>query len=162
MSYKEKSFYCSWNFLEWRYLQAIEPLAIGHLSLCVRFEKISTSNRTRGCEMENLTYVPSEKQNLRTEELISWKWLIYRRSRLISLPMNICQESLPTLKPMNLLLGDRLDFLLFSLLAHEYSYFQWICLCLAIACISQTVIPLLFLNKLNFQQFKLVSVYLFI
>ena len=60
--------------------------------------------------MENLTCVPSEEQYLRTARLISIKRLIYRRLRLISLPKNICQESLPILKPMNLLLGLWLDF----------------------------------------------------
>lgn len=52
-------------------------------------------NGTKGYGMENLTHVPSEKQNLKTERLISCKCLIYRKSKLIFRPMSTCQESLP-------------------------------------------------------------------
>lgn len=65
--------------------------------------------------MNNLTDAPSEEQNL-TERLISIKCLIYRRLSLNSLPMNICQESLPIIEPVNLLLELWLDFLLVVLL----------------------------------------------
>lgn len=72
--------------------------------------------------MENFTNVPLGEQNLRAERLIFYKCLIYRRSRLASWPMNICQESCPILKPMNLLLGLQLDFPIFVLLTHKYSH----------------------------------------
>ena len=55
--------------------------------------------------METLTPVPSEEQNWRTESVISIKCLIYRRPRLISWPMNIHQEFLPILMPVNLVFG---------------------------------------------------------
>lgn len=35
--------------------------------------------------------------------------------------MNVCQESLPILTPVNLLLGLWLDFTIFALLAHKNS-----------------------------------------
>lgn len=38
--------------------------------------------------------------------------------------MNICQEYFLILKPVNLLLGLRLGFPLFALLAHKYSRLQ--------------------------------------
>lgn len=34
--------------------------------------------------MENLTHAPSEEQDLRTEKLISLKFLIYRKLKLLS------------------------------------------------------------------------------
>ena len=52
--------------------------------------------------MENLMHVPWEEQNLRMERLISHKCMIYRKLNLIYWPMNIYQEFLPILKPMNL------------------------------------------------------------
>lgn len=54
--------------------------------------------------MENLPQVPSGKQNVSAKRLISSKCLISRRQKLIPPMQNICQASLPILKPMNLLL----------------------------------------------------------
>ena len=76
--------------------------------------------------MESLTHVPSGKRNIRTKRLISSKCLIYRRQKLIPQTMNIHQESLPILKPMNLLLGFWLDSPLFALFDHKNSSSQTI------------------------------------
>lgn len=43
--------------------------------------------------MENLTHAPSEEQDLRTEKLISLKFLIYRKLKLLSWPMNLSPSS---------------------------------------------------------------------
>ena len=62
-------------------------------------------------------------QKNRTEEMRDWLpinvWLT--KNRIISRPMNICQESLAILKPMNLLLELWLGAPLFVLLAHKWS-----------------------------------------
>ena len=88
------------------------------------------------------------RMELRTERLIAHKRLIYWRLRIISWVMNICWKSLPILKPMNLLLGLWLDFLLFALLAHNKNPPQtpnWL-----VWSLSQHVFPkLLFPNKLD-------------
>lgn len=95
--------------------------------------------------MENLTHEPSEEWNLGTEKLIPHKCLIYRRLKLIHWPMNIGQESLFILQPMNLLLEFLLDLphcarlaykhslpqalhrLLCSLLQHQFPKLQFFC-----------------------------------
>lgn len=105
--------------------------------------------------MENLAHVPSGEWNLRTKRQIS-----HRKPKLISWPLNIWQESLPILKPMNLLTRTCLDFLLFALLAQKYNSPQIFnglprAYC---TCISPIAIPLLFPSKLNFWSFKLASV----
>lgn len=46
---------------------------------------------------------------------------INTRQRLISWPIDICQESLPILKSMNLLFGRSLDISFFVFLDHKYS-----------------------------------------
>lgn len=70
--------------------------------------------------MRNLKNVPSEEWNLRTKRLISIKCPIYPRPRLTASPMNIQQESLPFLKPVNLLLGLWLNLPFIALLGHKY------------------------------------------
>ena len=70
---------------------------------------------------KNITHTPSKEQNLRTERLIFPKRLIYSRWKLVPWSTNIHQESLSVFKPMNLLLGLWLDFLVFALLALKYS-----------------------------------------
>lgn len=49
---------------------------------------------SKDMKMENLIPAPSEEWNLRTEKLISYKYLISTRLGLISRPMNIHQKSL--------------------------------------------------------------------
>lgn len=70
--------------------------------------------------MRNLKNVPSEEWNLRTKRLISIKCPIYPRPSLTASPMNIQQESLPFLKPVNLLLGLWLNLPFIALLGHKY------------------------------------------
>lgn len=105
--------------------------------------------------MENLAHVPSGEWNLRTERQIS-----HRKPKLISWPLNVWQESLPILKPMNLLTRTCLDFLLFALLAQKYSSprSSMASLKLTALCISPIAIPLLFPSKLNFWSSELASV----
>lgn len=116
--------------------------------------------------MKNVMHTPSEEWNSRTEKLISWKRLPYRRLKTTSWPMNICQQSLPILKPMNILLGLWLGCPFFALLDCVYRQTapnpQRTLLQLATACISQISIPLRLPNKLNFCSFAFASVCLFI
>ena len=72
--------------------------------------------------MENLPHVPSGKQNVSAKRLISSKCLISRRQMLIPPTQNICQASLPILKPMSLLLRVCLGSHCFTLFDHKDTY----------------------------------------
>ena len=79
--------------------------------ICVKI--FQAKMKLENIEMEFLTHAPSEEQNLRAERLISSTCLIYRRPwrpRLISWPMNVCQESFWILQPVDLLLQVWLGF----------------------------------------------------
>lgn len=80
--------------------------------------------------MWTLTNLPSGKQNLRSERLISDKGLICR-PKLIAWPMNIYQASLPIFRSMDLLLGLWLDSPVFALLAINTAHPQTLS---AVAC----------------------------
>ena len=71
--------------------------------------------------MENLIHEPSEKQNLRTERLISQKCLMYK-PKCIPERLNVLKEPLPILRLMNLLLGHQLNSSLFVFLAHKMAH----------------------------------------
>ena len=76
--------------------------------------------------MENLPHVPSGKQNLSAKRLISSKCLIFRRQMLIPPTQNICQASLPILKPMSLLLRVCLGSHHFTLFDNKDTAYQTI------------------------------------
>lgn len=89
-----------------------------YFSMYLLWKKFNLNWNQSGWDGKSDTFT-LRKKKLRNWGLISHKCLIYRRQKLISWLMNIHQESPPTLKPMNLLLGLCLDPPHFAFLAHN-------------------------------------------